>query len=89
MTPTPSRLQVALALAAVYLLWGSTYYAIVLALPGYPPFLLTCVRMALAGGLMLAVLRLRGPVLPAPAQWKNLVVLAVNLLLNPGFESCH
>ena len=35
-------------LAAVYVLWGSTYYAIVVALPGYPPFLLTAVRMAIA-----------------------------------------
>jgi drug/metabolite transporter (DMT)-like permease len=79
MSTAPSKLQVALALAAVYVLWGSTYYAIVLALPGYPPFLLTAVRMAIAGGLMLAVLALRGPVRPARGQWKNLVVLAVLL----------
>jgi drug/metabolite transporter (DMT)-like permease len=79
MSNAPSKLQVALALAAVYLLWGSTYFAIVLALPGFPPFLLTAVRMAIAGSLMMAVLRLRGPVLPAKGQWKNLVVLAVLL----------
>ena len=79
MTSAPSRLQVALALAAVYLLWGSTYYAIVLALPAYPPFLLTSVRMLIAGGLMLAVLVVRGPVRPTRAQWRNLVVLAILL----------
>jgi drug/metabolite transporter (DMT)-like permease len=79
MSTAPSRLQVAAALAAVYVLWGSTYYAIVVALPGYPPFLLTAVRMAIAGALMLAVLRMRGAVLPTRAQWRNLAVLAVLL----------
>ena len=71
MSTAPSRLQVAAALAAVYVLWGSTYCAIVVALPGYPPFLLTAVRMAIAGALMLAVLRMRGAVMPTRAQWRN------------------
>ena len=79
MTPSASRLQVALALAAVYVLWGSTYYAIVLALPAYPPFLLTAVRMLIAGGLMWAVLRARGAAWPTRPQWRNLAVLAVLL----------
>ena len=72
-----SPLSVALALLAVYVLWGSTYYAIRIALPGYPPFLLTAVRMALAGGLMYAVLRARGAAPPTRAQWKRLWVLAI------------
>ena len=79
MTAPASRLQVAAALAAVYVLWGSTYYAIVLALPAYPPFLLTAVRMLIAGGLMWAVLRARGAAWPTRAQWRNLAVLAVLL----------
>src|SRR5947207_12013088 len=75
--PNTRPLHVALALAAVYVLWGSTYFAIVLALPGYPPFLLTAVRMLVAGGLMLAVLGARGAPLPTRAQFANLAVLAV------------
>jgi drug/metabolite transporter (DMT)-like permease len=77
--PTTRPLHVALALAAVYLLWGSTYFAIVVALPGYPPFLLTAVRMLIAGSLMWAVLRARGAAWPTRAQWRNLAVLAVLL----------
>ena len=50
----------ALALAAVYILWGSTYLAIRFALEGYPPFLLAAIRMAIAGALMYGVLRWRG-----------------------------
>jgi drug/metabolite transporter (DMT)-like permease len=77
--PQTRPLHVALALAAVYVLWGSTYYGIVLALPAYPPFLLTSVRMLIAGGLMWAVLRARGAAWPTRAQWRNLAVLAVLL----------
>lgn len=72
-----SRAKVVLALLAVYVLWGSTYYAIAVALPGYPPFLLTGVRMLIAGGLMYGVLRLRGVPAPTRAQWKPLLVLAL------------
>jgi drug/metabolite transporter (DMT)-like permease len=76
---TPSRLAVAAALAAVYVLWGSTYYAIRVALPAFPPFLLTSVRMLIAGALMLGVLKARGAPWPTRAQWRNLAVLALLL----------
>ena len=41
-----SALAIALALGAVYVLWGSTYLAIRFALESYPPFLLGAIRMA-------------------------------------------
>ena len=72
-----SRAKVVLALLAVYLLWGSTYYAIVVALPGYPAFLLTAVRMFLAGTIMYAVLRWRGAPPPTRAQWPRIAILAI------------
>ena len=72
-----SRAKVALALLAVYVLWGSTYFAIVIALPAYPPFLLTGIRMLIAGGLMFVILRARGEAAPTRAQWRPLLVLAV------------
>jgi drug/metabolite transporter (DMT)-like permease len=88
-----SRAKVVLALLAVYLLWGSTYYAIAIALPGYPPFLLTAVRMFIAGGLMVAVLRLQGAAWPTRPQWRPLLVLALlmtvlsNALVNLAEQS--
>ena len=72
-----SRAKVLLALLAVYLLCGSTYYAIVIALPGYPPFLLTAVRMFIAGALMYGVLRWRGAPPPTRAQWPRIAILAI------------
>lgn len=74
--------RIALALAAVYLIWGSTYLAIRYALEGgFPPFLLGGVRFVIAGALMYAVLRMRGVAAPTRAQWANAAVMGVLLLL--------
>lgn len=74
--------RVALALAAVFLIWGSTYLAIRFALEGgFPPFLLGGVRFLLAGGLVFAFLRLRGVAAPTRAQWGNAAVMGVLLLV--------
>jgi drug/metabolite transporter (DMT)-like permease len=77
----PGALAVALALAAVYLIWGSTYLAIRFALEGgFPPLLMAGGRFLLAGGLMYGALRLRGVPPPTRAQWRNLAVMAALLL---------
>jgi drug/metabolite transporter (DMT)-like permease len=76
-----SPLAIALALASVYVLWGSTYLAIRVALPGYPPFLLGAVRMAIAGALMYATLRLRGARPPTRVQWRALWKLSIFMVL--------
>jgi drug/metabolite transporter (DMT)-like permease len=56
----PNRAQIWFALATIYLIWGSTYLAIRVAVhpthgPGVPPLLLAGTRFTLAGLLMLAV----------------------------------
>ena len=82
-TPTASiGSRVALALAAVYLIWGSTYLGIRFALEGgFPPFLLGGIRFTIAGALMFAFLRLRGMAVPTGAQWRNAAVLGMLLML--------
>jgi drug/metabolite transporter (DMT)-like permease len=78
----PPASRVALALAALYLIWGSTYLAIRFALEGgFPPFLLGGVRFLIAGGLMYAVLRWRGVPAPTRVQWRNATVMGVLLLV--------
>jgi drug/metabolite transporter (DMT)-like permease len=79
--PSRSALSIALALAAVYLIWGSTYLAIRFALEGgFPPLLMAGGRFIVAGGLMYAALRLRGAPPPTRVQWKNLAVMGALLL---------
>ena len=50
----PSRLKVYLAFAAIYIIWGSTYFFIREALDGFPPFMLGGLRFLIAAVLMFA-----------------------------------
>ncbi|MFQ5947808.1 MAG: EamA family transporter, partial [Acidimicrobiia bacterium] len=59
------------ALAAVYLIWGSTYLALRFGLEGFPPFLLNAIRFLVAGGVLYTVLRLRGIPSPSRRHWWN------------------
>ncbi len=74
------RVLVPLALFGIYVIWGSTYFAIRVAVAGYPPFLMAAVRFAIAGALMLGLLRWRGIALPTRRQWFNCLVTGTLLL---------
>lgn len=81
-SPTASTLAVAIALTAVYLVWGSTYLGIRFALEGGWPALLGVSggRMLFAGALLYAVLRMRGVAPPTRAQWPTLIVLGALMM---------
>ncbi len=54
-TPAPSgRLLVALAMLILYVVWGSTYLGIAVAVDTIPPFLMASFRFLLAGSVLLA-----------------------------------
>jgi drug/metabolite transporter (DMT)-like permease len=74
------RVLVPLALVGIYLIWGSTYLAIRVAVGGYPPFVMAAVRFAIAGALMLAPLYWRGVALPTRRQWFNCLISGTLLL---------
>jgi drug/metabolite transporter (DMT)-like permease len=86
-------LLVGLALAVVYVVWGSTYFAIALGIgaddgagEGLPPFVLASVRFLLAGAVLFAwaVRRPAADGLPDPlgwAQWRACLVVGGFLLL--------
>jgi drug/metabolite transporter (DMT)-like permease len=52
------------ALAAVCVLWGTTYLGIRMALESFPPLMLLTVRYLLSGSIMLLIARSRGLYLP-------------------------
>jgi drug/metabolite transporter (DMT)-like permease len=78
-----SGLAVVVALAIVYVVWGSTYLGIRFALEGgWPPLLaVSGARFVFAGSAMYAFLRWRGVAAPTRAQWKNLAAMGALLLL--------
>lgn len=59
-TRAASRTAIIIAYFLVYVVWGSTYFFIGVALEGLPPFLLGAFRFTAAGLILLAVCRLRG-----------------------------
>jgi drug/metabolite transporter (DMT)-like permease len=46
------RLKLIIAFAAVYLIWGSTFFSVQLALKSFPPFLLSGTRLIIAGSCL-------------------------------------
>ena len=67
----PSATLIAAALAAVYLIWGSTYLAIRFALVSFPPFFQMGSRFIVAGALLMMFLKLRSAKLPTPTEESN------------------
>ncbi|WP_264776787.1 drug/metabolite exporter YedA [Deinococcus aetherius] len=87
MTPTATpaaRLTpaVLLCLALVYVVWGSTYFGIKVAIGSLPPLGMLATRFLVAGVLLYAFLRGRG--VPAPSRREWAASAAVGLLLLGG-----
>lgn len=59
------RARLVAALVTVWLVWGSTYFAIRVALEGFPPFGMAAVRLCAAGAVLLAGARLLGDPWPS------------------------
>jgi drug/metabolite transporter (DMT)-like permease len=66
-------LRVVLAFTAIYVLWGSTYLAIRIAVLQVPPLFAAGARFFFAGTLLYVVMRLWGRPRPAGREWGNLV----------------
>ncbi|QIM50842.1 EamA family transporter [Hydrogenophaga crocea] len=65
-----NRFGVAGALLIVYIVWGTTYYALGVAMQTLPPVLMNGVRFLAAGLAMLAIARWQGLAWPTAAQWR-------------------
>jgi drug/metabolite transporter (DMT)-like permease len=50
----PTALALALNLAIIYVIWGSTYFGIAIAIETMPPFLMASIRFAIAGLILVA-----------------------------------
>lgn len=81
MSKAPSRWSVLAALAAIYLIWGSTYLAIRWAVETIPPFLMAGTRFFIAGALLYLWMRLRGVPKPEPFHWVGATIVGGCLLL--------
>jgi drug/metabolite transporter (DMT)-like permease len=79
----PERGSIWLGLLILYLVWGSTYLAIAIAVETIPPFLMAAIRFAIAGSVLMAwsLLRARGSfVLPSRREWRDTAIVGTLLL---------
>jgi len=77
----PTRGRVALAFAAVYVLWGSTYLAIRFGVETIPPFLMAGTRHLVAGLLLYIWMRSRGTPRPSATHWRSAAIIGGLMLL--------
>jgi drug/metabolite transporter (DMT)-like permease len=68
-------IRVFLAFGAIYVLWGSTYLAIRIAVQQVPPLFAAGSRFFLAGTLLYAVMRFSGRPRPSGKEWGSLVAI--------------
>ena len=70
----------ALAFAAVYVIWGSTYLGIRVGVSTIPPLLLAGARFFIAGAVLLTWSRLGGARPPTHVEWRRAAVSGVTML---------
>jgi drug/metabolite transporter (DMT)-like permease len=81
-TVAPSRVAAMSAFAILYVVWGSTYLAILFAIETLPPFLMASLRFFIAGSLLYAWSRsVSGAAAPSLAQWRAAAIVGVLLLV--------
>src|SRR5579872_1471803 len=79
--PKTSAWLIAACLIIVYLVWGTTYFAIKVAIEGFAPFFLVATRFTVAGAVLLGWQALRGKPMPTLAQWRGAAVVGFLLLV--------
>ncbi|HEV2269190.1 MAG TPA: EamA family transporter [Steroidobacteraceae bacterium] len=72
----PPRWKTLLAFAIIYLVWGSTFYAIRVGVHEVPPLLLAAARFTIAGVVLFIWAAVQGERLPSRREWAAIAVVA-------------
>ncbi len=80
MTTPSAGLRIAIAHAAVWLIWGSTYLGVRVVVQTAPPFFSSGLRFLVAGIVVLLFLRVRGIAFPALAEWRGALIAGVMMV---------
>ena len=75
------KTKIWLALLALYIVWGSTYLAILFAVETIPPFLSAGIRFLVSGGILFLWRWAAGDRMPTKRQWRSTAVVGIFLLL--------
>lgn len=77
----PSTAAFVAAFTAIYLIWGSTYLGIRVAVSTMPPFAMAGARFFVAGLVMFAIVKARGLAWPTRRQWRDHTIVGTFLLV--------
>lgn len=78
---TPSRTSLIAGFAAIYLIWGSTYLGIRIAVETIPAFLMASVRFLVAGGIVAAFIAFTRGFHATGRQWRDNAIIGGFLCL--------
>lgn len=78
---SPSRVAILAAFASIYVIWGSTYLAILFAIRTIPPLLMAGTRFLCAGAILYLAARLSGASRSRPIEWRTALIVGACLLL--------
>lgn len=87
-TAPATRAQLIAAFAAIYLVWGSTYLAIRVAVETLPPFLMAATRFAVSGALLYGFLWFTKRIKPTARQWRDNAIVGGFLMLGGNGLVC-
>jgi drug/metabolite transporter (DMT)-like permease len=71
------RIRLFLSFFAIYILWGTTFLAIRIAVEELPPLFAAGARFFTAGILLYAFMRAKGQAAPTAKQWRSLTIMAL------------
>ena len=80
-SPPPSRSALIAGFAAIYLIWGSTYLGIRIAVETMPPFLMAGVRFLVAASIVIAFIALTRGFRATRKQWRDNAIVGGFLCL--------
>lgn len=66
-----------MAFVAIYVLWGTTFLAIRIAVTELPPLFAAGIRFFTAGVLLYGFMRFKGETRPTGAQWRSLAIMGL------------
>lgn len=83
MTNNNLKTKIWVALIALYIVWGSTYLGMRIAIETIPPFVQGAIRFFISGVILLVWQRLAGQPMPTKRQWLSCAIIG-NLMLVGG-----
>lgn len=75
----PATWLVVMAFAAIYIIWGTTYVAIVIGIKTLPPFIMAAIRYIIAAVVLLIICKIRGEVIIVKDAVQKMLLGAVIL----------